>query len=156
MVDREILPYRPCVGIVLIGPDKRIFVARRTDTPDAWQMPQGGIDPGEDPADAARRELAEETGVTSVHYLGETEGWLYYDLPDHLLGKVWGGRYRGQAQKWFAFVFTGPEDEIALDGTHGEFDAWRWADPDEVVANIVAFKREIYQSVIQSFRPFLQ
>lgn len=156
MTDRNALPYRPCVGIVLIGPDRRVLAARRTDTPDAWQMPQGGIDPGEDPQDAARRELAEETGVTSIRYLGETEGWLHYDLPESLLGKAWGGRYRGQAQKWFAFAFTGSEAEIVLDGTHGEFDAWRWADPDELVANIVAFKRDIYRSVIKSFRPFLQ
>ena len=152
----DTLPYRPCVGIMLIGRDKRIFTARRTETANAWQMPQGGIDPGEQPLAAAQRELAEETGVTSIDVWGETADWLTYDLPSPLQGKVWGGRYRGQTQKWFAFGFTGTDDEIDLEGHHGEFDAWRWATPEQVLADIVPFKRDVYRAVLDAFWPYLR
>ncbi len=153
--DPDGLPYRRCVGIVLIGPERRLFVARRLDTPDAWQMPQGGIDDGETPWQAARRELREETSVTSVARLAKTQSWLRYDLPPHLLGRVWGGRYRGQKQKWFALAFTGDEAEIDLKTRHPEFDAWRWATPAEALGAVVPFKRPVYQSVLAEFAPLL-
>lgn len=149
------LPYRPCVGILLLDPRRRIFVARRIDTPDAWQMPQGGIDKGEDPATAALRELEEEIGTAKAEILAETRDWLRYDLPPHLLGKVWKGRYRGQTQKWFALRFLGEDADIDLDRPHREFDAWRWATPAQVLADIVAFKRSIYRAVLDEFAPLL-
>jgi putative (di)nucleoside polyphosphate hydrolase len=156
LVDRESLPYRPCVGVVLINRDGRVWVGRRVDTAGAWQMPQGGIDPGETPLDAARRELLEETGARSVEPLAETAGWLRYDLPDDLLGKVWGGRYRGQEQKWFALRFLGDDSEINLAGHHREFDSWHWATADEVLAEIVPFKRQVYAAVFAEFAPYLR
>lgn len=154
-IDPASLPYRPCVGIVLLNPDRRIFVARRIDTPEAWQMPQGGIDKGEEPAAAARRELKEEIGTAKAEILTETAEWLRYDLPPHLLGKVWKGRYRGQAQKWFALRFLGQDGDIDLAQKHPEFDAWRWATPDEVLAGIVPFKRPVYAAVLREFAPLL-
>ena len=154
--DPSLLPYRPCVGIVLIDPRRRIFVARRSDTPDAWQMPQGGIDKGESPREAAFRELKEETGTDSAEFLAETRDWLRYDLPPDLRGKVWKGRYRGQEQKWFALRFTGRDDEIDLDAHAREFDAWRWSPPDEVLAHIVGFKREVYRAVLAEFAGLLR
>ncbi len=157
------LPYRPCVGIMVLNRDDRIWVGQRADAPgDAegrgtwWQMPQGGIDGTEDPAHAARRELREETAMTSVEIIRETPGWLTYDLPPHLLGVAWGGRYRGQRQKWFAMRFQGDDGEIELGapGTpHAEFVAWRWCGPDELADAVVPFKREVYLQVLQSFRP---
>lgn len=154
--DPQNLPYRPCVGIMLVNDRGQIWVGRRTDTPDAWQMPQGGIDKGEDPRGAALRELEEEIGTAKADIVGETAGWLSYDLPNHLVGKVWGGKYRGQTQKWFALRFTGKDAEIDPTSVeHPEFDEWRWADPDELSGLAVSFKRDIYERVLVEFRSVL-
>lgn len=152
------LPYRPCVGVVLINSAGLIFAGQRLDsTLPAWQMPQGGIDDGEKPRAAALRELWEETGVTAdlVTFIAKTDGWLTYDLPAELLGKVWGGKYRGQRQKWFLFRFTGTNDQIRIDSDHPEFARWRWIGADEMLSGIVPFKRDVYASVIAAFRPHL-
>ncbi|MBC2836271.1 RNA pyrophosphohydrolase [Paragemmobacter straminiformis] len=152
------LPYRPCVGIVLINAAGEIFAGQRLDsTADAWQMPQGGIDAGEKPREAALRELWEETGVTAdlVEFVAKTEDWVTYDLPPELLGKVWGGKYRGQRQKWFLFRFKGRDDQVRIDSEHPEFSRWRWIGADEMVAAIVPFKRDVYAQVVAAFRPHL-
>jgi putative (di)nucleoside polyphosphate hydrolase len=149
------LPYRPCVGVTLINAQGLIWAGRRLDsTADAWQMPQGGIDDGEKPRAAALRELEEETGITAdqVKFLAKTHRWLTYDLPPELLGKVWGGKYRGQRQKWFLYRFDGDDSSIDIAKDHPEFAAWRWIAADELLASIVPFKREVYAQVIQSFR----
>ncbi len=143
--------YRRGVGIMLLNGAGRVFVAERTDTPGAWQMPQGGIDTGEEPAAAARRELAEETGVDRVTILAESRGWLSYDLPADLRGRVWQGRYIGQAQKWFAMRFDGTDADIRLDGAHAEFGAWQWIVPERLPALIVKFKRPLYEAVLAEF-----
>ncbi|WP_018045213.1 RNA pyrophosphohydrolase [Methylobacterium sp. 88A] len=160
------LPYRPCVGIMLIAPRGSVFIGRRRQEagPEhvqgdrAWQMPQGGIDEGEDPLAAALRELHEETNVSagSVVLLGETPGWLAYDLPPAVLKQTWKGRYRGQTQKWFAFGLVGDETEIDVlspgGGLHkSEFDAWRWEEMDGLADLIVPFKRPVYEAVIAQF-----
>lgn len=158
----EDLPYRPCVGIVLLNDEGKVWAGRRmpnTETfgKDAfrWQLPQGGIDKGEDPLPAARRELWEETGVTSASVLGEIDEWLNYDLPDELIGIGLRGKYRGQTQKWFAFRFEGEEKEINIthppDGSQQEFDMWEWKDLSEMPSLIVEFKREIYKRVAEEF-----
>lgn len=152
------LPYRPCVGIVLINAAGQIFAGQRLDsTADAWQMPQGGIDDGEKPRQAALRELWEETGVTAdlVEFVAKTEDWVTYDLPPELLGKVWGGKYRGQRQKWFLFRFLGRDEQIAIGTEHPEFSRWRWIGADEMVGAIVPFKRDVYAQVVAAFRPYL-
>lgn len=156
--------YRPCVGITVINPEGLVWIGCRADSPGEeegsgawWQMPQGGIDSGEDPAAAALRELIEETGMRTVRILGETKGWLRYDLPEHLVGKAWGGRYRGQEQKWFAVRFLGEESEIDITppvGHKPEFTQWRWAPLSEVGNLIVPFKREVYLQVIEAFAPY--
>ncbi|MFA5898585.1 MAG: RNA pyrophosphohydrolase [Hyphomicrobium sp.] len=153
--------YRPCVGITVINRSGLVWVGRRADSPSEeegrgawWQMPQGGIDPGEAPTDAALRELFEETGMRSVRILGDTPGWLRYDLPNHLIGKAWGGRYRGQEQKWFAVRFLGEESEINItpdDGHQVEFTEWRWVPLADVPALIVPFKRDVYVKVAEAF-----
>jgi putative (di)nucleoside polyphosphate hydrolase len=158
MTDPETLPYRPCVGVVLIDARGLVFAGQRLDSPSpAWQMPQGGIDAGEKPREAAYRELWEETGVTrdKVEFVGKTHGWVTYDLPPELLGKVWGGKYRGQKQKWFLFRFTGQDSDIRIAGEHPEFSTWRWITADEMVDSIVPFKRAVYETVVRSFRAYL-
>jgi putative (di)nucleoside polyphosphate hydrolase len=158
------LPYRPCVGVALFDREGRVFVGRRlrkagpehVDDTHAWQMPQGGIDPGEEPLAAATRELWEETGVRSARLLAEAPGWYSYDLPEAVAGRAWKGRYGGQTQKWFAFLFTGPETEIAIatpGGHDPEFDAWRWERLAAVTDLIIPFKRPVYEKVVAAFAP---
>ncbi|MBT6860649.1 MAG: RNA pyrophosphohydrolase [Rhodospirillaceae bacterium] len=151
------LPYRPCVGIFLINDAGKVLVGRRIGAEaDAWQMPQGGIDAGEEPAEAALRELEEETGTSSARIIGEAAEWVRYDLPREMIGKIWQGRYRGQRQKWFALRFLGTDDEINPAGVaHPEFDGWQWMDAGDLVANVVAFKREIYAMIVDEFAPLL-
>jgi putative (di)nucleoside polyphosphate hydrolase len=152
--------YRPCVGVMLLNKAGLVWIGRRADkqndegTGQWWQMPQGGIDKGEDPREAVLRELYEETSVRSAEIIAEAPDWYNYDLPDHLIGKSWNGRYRGQTQKWFALRFTGEESEIDLHppGHKQEFDAWRWVRIDEISQLIVPFKRAVYEQVIAAFR----
>lgn len=148
------LPYRPCVGIVLANASGQIFTGERIDTPGAWQMPQGGIDDGEAPQDAALRELEEETGLAADQVSVEAEHpeWVLYDLPDHLVGKLWKGRYRGQRQKWFLLRFVGSDSAIDIAKHDHEFARWRWSGADEVLRDIVPFKRTVYEQVIAAFR----
>ncbi|TPE53766.1 RNA pyrophosphohydrolase [Amaricoccus solimangrovi] len=152
-IDPAALPYRPCVGVVLMNREGLVFAGQRLDTPGAWQMPQGGIDKGEEPLEAALRELGEETGVGpgSVEFLAQTRDWLTYDLPPRLLGKVWNGRFRGQRQIWALFRFHGSDDEVRLDQPHPEFGEWAWMRPADVVERIVPFKRAIYTRVFADF-----
>lgn len=153
--------YRPCVGVMLLNPQGLVWVGHRLDTDNDegsghwWQMPQGGIDTDEDPASAALRELYEETSVRSASLIAEAPGWYYYDLPSHLIGVAWGGRWRGQRQKWYAARFEGAETEIDISAPAGhkaEFDAWRWARMDELETLIVPFKRDVYRDVVSAFR----
>ena len=158
MIRRESLPYRSNVGAALFRPDGRLFVGRRADRNRAslsWQLPQGGIDEGEDPHCAVLRELREEIGTDRAEIIGEHPEWLTYDFPDELLGRVLGGRYRGQRQKWFALRFTGVDGDIKLDvDPHPEFDAWRWVGIGDLAALAVDFKRPIYETLAQSFARF--
>lgn len=154
------LPYRPCVGVALFDRQGRVWIGRRADAPNDegeghwWQMPQGGIDAGEDAAVAALRELKEETGVTSAEIIADVPGWLVYDLPDHLIGKAWGGRYRGQKMKWFAARFTGDDTEIDLSGIgHApEFSDWRWEELDRLPDLVVPFKRPVYRQLVAKLK----
>lgn len=155
------LPYRDNVGAVLFNRDGLVFVARRADLPNAegiaggWQLPQGGMDPGEDPREAVLRELAEEIGTDRAEILAEHDTWLSYDLPPELLGRALGGRYRGQRQRWFALRFTGEDADIRLDADpHPEFDAWRWVRLEELPGLAVAFKRAIYEELARAFARF--
>jgi putative (di)nucleoside polyphosphate hydrolase len=147
------LPYRPCVGIMLINREGLVFVGRRIDqTVEGWQMPQGGIDDGETPAAAALRELEEETGTGKATILAEMDEWLTYDLPSHLLGTAFHGRYRGQRQKWFAMRFTGEDGDIDIKTAEPEFAAWKWLALEALPRLIVPFKRDTYAKVIAAFR----
>ena len=147
------LPYRPCVGIMLLNRDGKVFVGKRIDqTVEGWQMPQGGIDKGETPKQAALRELQEEVGTNKAEILGEMDDWVTYDLPEHLIGVAFHGKYKGQKQKWFALRFTGEDADINLTSHEPEFSAYQWVEMDKLSALIVPFKRDIYKQVIAAFR----
>jgi putative (di)nucleoside polyphosphate hydrolase len=150
------LPYRPCAGVMLRNAEGLVFVGQRMDsTEDAWQMPQGGIDDGETPEVAALRELEEETGVRRdlVKVIAASKDQHLYDLPPHMMGKMWKGRYRGQAQHWFLMQFIGTDSDVNIATAHQEFRAWRWSPIDELEAMIVPFKKELYRNVISEFAP---
>jgi putative (di)nucleoside polyphosphate hydrolase len=160
------LPYRACVGTMVLDRTGRVFVGARADGPEhvdathAWQMPQGGLDPGEDPWQAALRELYEETNIRSVGRLGETRDWLTYDIPPEIIGQAWNGKYRGQRQKWFALRFTGDEREIDVahppGGHKPEFLDWRWEPMQNLPALVVPFKRKVYERVVAEFSRFAE
>lgn len=160
----EDLPYRPCAGMTVFNRDGHAFIGRRTRGPEhvdrthAWQMPQGGLDEGEDPFPAALRELYEETSMRSVEKIGEIADWLLYDLPPSVAGQAWKGRYRGQKQKWYAFRFTGNESEIDVlhpgGGKHKpEFVEWRWEPLKNLPELVIPFKRKVYERVVAEFLP---
>ncbi|RYH09691.1 MAG: RNA pyrophosphohydrolase [Alphaproteobacteria bacterium] len=155
---KRALPYRPAAAVMLLNAEDKVFVAQRIDSAlEAWQMPQGGLDPGEDPLAGALRELEEETGIPPrlVEILGRAPEELLYDLPRELQGKMWGGKYRGQSQHWFVARFLGRDEDIDLDTPHPEFRAWKWADAGDLVDLIVPFKRDLYAQVVAAFRDFL-
>jgi putative (di)nucleoside polyphosphate hydrolase len=149
------LPYRPCAGIMLANKDGKIFVGQRLDNraSEAWQMPQGGIDDGEEPQDAAIRELFEETGIASelVDIIAQSRDEHFYDLPDELLGKLWKGKWRGQRQYWFLMRFKGEDADINIDTAHPEFSEWQWVVPDRLPHLIVPFKRRLYENIVAEF-----
>ena len=147
------LPYRPCVGIMLFNQDGKVFVGKRIDqTVEGWQMPQGGIDKGETPAEAVLRELQEEVGTDKAEIIGEMEDWVTYDLPPHLVGVAFHGKYRGQRQKWFALRFTGSDADINLAAHEPEFSTFQWVSLAALPGLIVPFKRETYRAVIAAFQ----
>lgn len=157
MADRDTddRPYRPCVGVMLLNTAGLVFVGNRIDVPgDHWQMPQGGIDDGESPAEAALREVQEETGISpeKVEVIRESGRWLHYDLPASLSRRIWKGRYRGQKQRWFAMRFLGSDSDIDLDYHKPEFGAYRWASLSDLPDLIVPFKRDTYEQVVNEFR----
>ena len=165
MSSHDSLPYRPCAGIMLLNRQGLVFVGRRAGGPEhvdrthVFQMPQGGIDEGEDPYGAAIRELYEETNIKSVEKLGEIADWLAYDLPREIAQEVWGGKYRGQTQKWYALRFTGDDREINVTAPGGghhkpEFIDWRWVDMRDLPDLVVPFKRETYEQVVKAFAQF--
>jgi putative (di)nucleoside polyphosphate hydrolase len=152
--DDQVPGYRHAVGIMLLNRQGQVLVGRRINMPvtPAWQMPQGGIDPGETPIKAAMRELEEEIGTCKAEFVAESGAWLTYDLPADLARSMWGGRYRGQRQKWFVMRFTGSDADIDLATEHPEFDAWRWVVPETLPRLIVSFKRQLYIDILTEFR----
>lgn len=148
------LPYRPCVGMMILNKDNKVLVAKRLDNmADAWQMPQGGIDDGEDPRTALYREMEEEIGTRNAKIIDEHKDWLTYDLPDNLIGKIWKGRYRGQKMKWFLMRYLGQDSDINIETDHPEFSEWKWMDMDRVPHAIVEFKQPLYEQLVAYFGP---
>jgi len=159
MTDYTHLPYRPCAGIMLVNAQRKVFVGQRLDSPDsdAWQMPQGGIDDGETPREAALRELQEETGITPglAEIVAQSREEYRYDLPGTLMGKIWGGKWRGQRQSWFLMRFLGVDSDVDITTQHKEFSHWKWAEMAELPELIVPFKKKIYQDIIAEFSEFV-
>lgn len=160
MTDFTHLPYRPCVGVMLVSTAGLAFVGRRIDNKegDWWQMPQGGVDPGEDLREAVLRELHEETGIADRHaqIIAQSREEHFYDLPEELMGKLWGGRFRGQRQYWFLARFTGTDADVRLDAHDPpEFCAWQWVEPDRLPELIVPFKKPVYSAVLEEFRALI-
>lgn len=154
MSDTADLPYRPCAGVMLLNDRGEVFVGQRLDSVvEAWQMPQGGIDPGEAPLDAAIRELGEEAGIApdKVELVAEAPDELFYDLPEELIGRIWKGKWRGQRQRWFLFRFTGTDADVNIQTAEPEFRAWRWVEPVQLPDLIVPFKRELYTQLLDIF-----
>ena len=164
MTKFESLPYRPCAGLAVLNHQGEVFIGRRSSGPEhidethVWQMPQGGIDDGEEPYSGALRELYEETNIKSIEKLGEIEDWLHYDIPREIVGAAWHGKFRGQKQKWYALRFTGDEDEINIKTPAGghkpEFIAWRWEKMERLPELVVPFKRKTYERVVKEFVKF--
>lgn len=164
MKDYDSLPYRPCAGLTVFNRKGLVFIGRRASGPEhidethVWQMPQGGIDEGEDPYKAALRELYEETSIKSVEKLGEVKDWIAYDIPRNIVGAAWKGKYRGQKQKWYALRFTGDESEIDIENPGGghepEFIAWRWEKIERLPELVVPFKRPAYEQIVKEFARF--
>ena len=145
----NILPLRTGVGVIVLNKDNKVFVGKRKDNPiDKWQMPQGGVDKGEELVDAMRRELKEETSIKNIEIIKEIDGWLDYELPKNLLGKIWKGRYRGQKQKWFIVKFLGEESEINITTKRPEFIEWKWVDKSQLPNIIVDFKKNVYERLV--------
>lgn len=155
MPEQEDLPYRACVGVMLVNMDGQVFVGQRIDNKvEAWQMPQGGIDPGETARDAAFRELGEETGIAPslIEIIAQAKEEHYYDLPPELVGKIWGGKYRGQRQIWYLARFLGTDADVNIATRHPEFRAWKWTEPKSLPELIVPFKKKLYRDVLKEFR----
>lgn len=153
LINRDSLLYRPCVGIALFNDEGKVFVGERIDTPGAWQMPQGGIDPGETPEQTAIRELAEEVGTNHADIIRVAEKKLQYELPDKMIHRLWNGKYRGQEQTWIAMRFTGRDDQIDINAFDPpEFTDWQWIDLEETLELIVPFKRDLYLQIIELFK----
>ena len=150
------LPLRLGVGIIVLNKENKVFVGKRRDNPtNKWQMPQGGVDHGENLVNAMKRELKEETSIRSIEILKELEGWTEYELPDYLLGKIWRGKYRGQKQKWFIVRFLGKDEEINLKTTHPEFIEWQWLDIENLPSVIVHFKKKVYEKLLPVIKSFI-
>ena len=153
MIGKKELPLRLGIGVVVLNKENKVFVGKRKDNPvNKWQMPQGGVDNGEDLVGAMKRELSEETGIKNIKILKEIDGWSEYELPDYLLGKIWKGKYRGQKQKWFVVKFLGSDNEINLETKNPEFIEWQWIDIDSLPGVIVDFKKKVYEGLIPKIK----
>ena len=153
MNEKKLLPLRLGVGVIVLNNKNRVFVGKRIDNPiDKWQMPQGGVNDGEDLTTAMRRELKEETGIKNIQILREIDGWSEYELPSYLLGKIWKGKYRGQKQKWFIVRFLGKDNEIDLETGKPEFIDWQWLDIENLPGVIVEFKKKVYEELLPKIK----